>query len=177
MYQNLIECLLLENYKNLNPNLLPMITQEFPKGKEEYCPRCYFEDEVVILREDCPHRTTKQDKFQKIMEVMSDKTLSFGCVISDVRLSRIVSIDYELAWFYRMIDDWENSYSGNINWSEIIWHPLHIWDVLDWIEKNLPKATWLTVEWVDLLSYWKDKRLPLSPTDEELIDYIYNLLP
>jgi len=24
---------------------------------------------------------------------------------------------------------------------------------------------------------WKDKRLPLSPTDEELIDYIYNLLP
>ena len=58
-----------------------MTPQEFPKGKEEYCPRCYFEDEVTILREDCPHRTTKQDKYQKIMEVMSDKTLSFGCRI------------------------------------------------------------------------------------------------
>ena len=74
-----------------------MTLQEFPKGKEEYCPRCYFEDEVTILREDCPHRTTKQDKYHKIMEVMSDKTLSFGCIISDVRLSRIVSIDYERA--------------------------------------------------------------------------------
>lgn len=28
---------------------------EFPKGKESYCPRCYFDDEKVILREDCPH--------------------------------------------------------------------------------------------------------------------------
>ena len=163
-----------------------MTLQEFPKGKEEYCPRCYFEDEVTILREDCPHRTTKQDKYHKIMEVMSDKTLSFGCVISNVRLSRIVSIDYERAWFYRMIDDWENSYSGNINWSEIIWHPLHIGWVLDWCEKN-KKITKNSIEELFLssdinkqllaiLKLWKDKRLPLSPTDEELIDYIYSLI-
>jgi len=33
----------------------PSITKEFPKGKENYCPRCYFENEKVILREDCPH--------------------------------------------------------------------------------------------------------------------------
>ena len=171
-----------------------MITQEFPKGKEEYCPRCYFEDEVTILREDCPHRTTKQDKYHKIMEVMSDKTLSFGCVISNVRLSRIVSIDYERAWFYRMIDDWENSYSGNINWSEIIWHPLHIWDVLDWIEKKWDNVEMKSTnifsadaeyrklckkqeqETNAIMKFWKDKRFPLSPTDEELVDYIYSLI-
>jgi len=28
---------------------------EFPKGKESYCPRCYFEDEKVVLRIECPH--------------------------------------------------------------------------------------------------------------------------
>lgn len=28
---------------------------EFPEGKENYCPRCYFEDEVVVLRKDCKH--------------------------------------------------------------------------------------------------------------------------
>ena len=28
---------------------------EFPKGKEAYCPRCYFDDDIVILREDCKH--------------------------------------------------------------------------------------------------------------------------
>lgn len=30
-------------------------TEEFPQGKEAYCPRCYFEDEKTILRKDCPH--------------------------------------------------------------------------------------------------------------------------
>jgi len=28
---------------------------EFPEGKESYCPRCYFEDEVTILKKDCKH--------------------------------------------------------------------------------------------------------------------------
>lgn len=31
--------------------------KEFPEGKESYCPRCYFQDEKVILREDCPQTT------------------------------------------------------------------------------------------------------------------------
>lgn len=30
-------------------------TDEFPEGKEAYCPRCYFEDDKTILRKDCPH--------------------------------------------------------------------------------------------------------------------------
>ena len=28
---------------------------EFPEGKENYCPRCYFEYEIVTLRKGCPH--------------------------------------------------------------------------------------------------------------------------
>lgn len=116
---------------------------------------------------------TPQEKYTRIMEVMSDKTLSFGCVISNVRLSRIVSIDYERAWFYRMIDDWENSYSGNINWSEIIWHPLHIGFVIDWFEKNIHTDKQRLIE---IMKLWKDKRKELSPTDEELVDYIYSLI-
>ena len=30
-------------------------SKEFPLGKENYCPRCYFENDKVVLREDCPH--------------------------------------------------------------------------------------------------------------------------
>ena len=121
-----------------------------------------------------------QDKYNKIMEVMSDKTLRFGCIISDAMVSRIVSIDYERAWFYRMIDDWENSYSGNINWSIIIWHPLHIWDVLYYIDKNHWICNWEIIwtnqDWDTIFDLWKDKRRPISPTDEELVNYIYNLI-
>jgi len=31
-------------------------TKEFPEGKDNYCPRCYFNDDKVILRKDCPHK-------------------------------------------------------------------------------------------------------------------------
>lgn len=31
------------------------VTDEFPKGKENYCPECYFEEDVVILRGECHH--------------------------------------------------------------------------------------------------------------------------
>lgn len=30
---------------------------EFPEGKENYCPLCYFGDNKVILRKDCPHNS------------------------------------------------------------------------------------------------------------------------
>jgi len=36
------------------------ITKEFPKGKENYCPQCYFEDDIVILRKECKHYILKK---------------------------------------------------------------------------------------------------------------------
>ena len=165
-----------------------------------------------------------QDKYTKIMEVMSDKTLSQWCVIWSYE---VYPEECEEYWTYRIISYVEykiwngemnstptifskimSSVSLNceqrlsdfekhcLNWrNKIIWHPLRIWDVLDWIEKkwdnmemksrNLFQAATeynrLCVleknEINQLHELWKDKRLPLSPTDEELIDYIYNLLP
>lgn len=31
------------------------VIQEFPRGKEMYCPRCYFDDDITVLRDDCKH--------------------------------------------------------------------------------------------------------------------------
>ena len=36
------------------------ISKEFPQGKESYCPRCYFDDDTVILRKDCPHNPMQE---------------------------------------------------------------------------------------------------------------------
>lgn len=33
------------------------ITGEFPDGKDNYCPQCYFEDNKVVLRGDCKGHT------------------------------------------------------------------------------------------------------------------------
>ena len=38
---------------------LPLL-KEFPLGKENYCPQCYFENDKVILRIDCPHYSIPQ---------------------------------------------------------------------------------------------------------------------
>lgn len=29
------------------------VTKEFPEGKENYCPQCYFVDDKIILKKDC----------------------------------------------------------------------------------------------------------------------------
>lgn len=31
------------------------MANEFPEGKENYCPRCYFEDDLTVLRSECKH--------------------------------------------------------------------------------------------------------------------------
>lgn len=36
-------------------------TSEFPLGKDNYCPQCYFEDDVKVLKKDCKHRTPKRE--------------------------------------------------------------------------------------------------------------------
>lgn len=33
---------------------------EFPQGKENYCPRCYFENDLVVLRTECKHNLTTE---------------------------------------------------------------------------------------------------------------------
>ena len=37
------------------------VNKEFPEGKESYCPRCYFDDDKVILRDLCYHHPYRAD--------------------------------------------------------------------------------------------------------------------
>ena len=148
---------------------------------------------------------TPQDKYQKIMEVMSDKTLSFGCRIytkdKDYEGRPIAIVIKPILWttswsWYDRVDDcvsvyidfwWRSNYgkfkpmaSFSKNKMEIIWHPLHIWDVLYYIDKNHWICNWEIIwtnqDWDTIFDLWKDKRRPISPTDEELVNYIYNLI-
>ncbi len=159
---------------------------------------------------------TPQDKYQKIMEVMSDKTLWKDCMLlvndnwnrkDSISLQTIEElydcdsweewicyristnkIDFECSKDIINVFDGKKMLRNSLDVSiTIIWHPLHIGWVLDWIEKNkkIPKnsieelflSSDINKKLLAILKLWKDKRLPLSPTDEELIDYIYNLLP
>lgn len=61
--------------------------KEFLLGKERYCPKCYFQDEKVILKEDCPH--WQEPRINSIEEKMKefdekfwiDLDKSFPCIM------------------------------------------------------------------------------------------------
>lgn len=36
--------------------------REFPLGKDNYCPRCYFDDDKTVLRRDCKHSNEEKTK-------------------------------------------------------------------------------------------------------------------
>jgi len=61
---------------------------------------------------------------------------------------------------------------------KIIWHPVMIWDVLDYIS-NLLISNWEYLVLVDknkILKLWKNKRKPIEEQSIECIEYIYNLI-
>jgi len=69
--------------------------------------------------------------------------------------------------------------AGIYNNVNIIWQPVMIWDVLDYLEKDFYKNTEIfTVIWKHnfILQKWKNKRKSIDEQSEDCIEYIYNLI-
>ena len=87
----------------------------------------------------------------ELTKLIGKKELTFWCFIQSVRLSRIISKDYDTEWLntwrYRMIDYWENSYTGVVKEEEIIGHPATLSDlhrfinskqlIFDWVQNSV----------------------------------------
>lgn len=127
--------------------------------------------------------TTRESKIKRINEVMSDKTLSFWCVIIikdndyDLQKCRITWLHY---WDYVFNTDiwcvWEVE--------KCIWHPVMIWDALDWYWRM--QAIWeygVAGNVVMDMKVWRIlgirwyKRKPIEEQSDDCIDYLYSLLP
>lgn len=124
---------------------------------------------------------TREEQIKKIYQKISDRTLSRWC---------------------KFTHDWiEFIHSWNTNSDEIIlecikewttyiiWHPVMIWDVLDFMENDFVNASnWLLIDFdllylhkstINLFNIWKEKRKPIEEQSEEvlwqLIDYLSNI--
>ncbi len=136
----------------------------------------------------------------KIYEVIADKTISFGCNYFDrdgnlctyyplTRIYKDTNDLWNFYWHYYISEDWKNVW-----YIKIIWHPVMIWDVLDWIysdkyEHNKEKCKihdfkweyedffwWLWVEVMILAERRWHKRKPIEDQSEECIEFVYNLI-
>lgn len=102
---------------------------------------------------------------QKIYKVIADKTLSFGCKFFHKGTGEI--------WRYSYI--WKDK--DMTKWIKIIWHPVMIWDVLEFSDKldKKWKRYWYTL-CNRIIDLWKDKRKPIDDQSEECIKFVHSLL-
>jgi len=79
--------------------------------------------------------------------------------------------EYEYVWLWWI----------NYRWAYremIIWHPVMIWDILDYVD-DLLIPDWeflIKVNVNSILKLWKYKRKSIEEQSDECIEYIYNLI-
>lgn len=124
---------------------------------------------------------TRQHKIDRIYEVMSDKTLSFWCKVIRGKDIEWIIVDDLWWWHYRIkFDATTSSVWRNSAMDKVIWHPVMIWDVLDWYNKVFGVDLFfdrIPDEIIDLFWDRKQKRKPLEAQSDDTIDYLYSLLP
>ncbi len=143
-----------------------------------------------------------QQKIDAIYEVIADKTISFGCKVKKgvfhdmVVVGKVFNYDngtedikkrIQCAYYY-WVDTEESFAEGHFKTKEleVVWHPVMIGDVLDWISKNYelefdywdwpPYDNSHTEIYKKIIYYWGDLRKPIEDQSEECIDYIYSLI-
>ena len=115
---------------------------------------------------------TKQEMIKAIYNKIADKNLSFWCrLLTNKWIRKVVSVNNS-----NIIN--EKHYRNDKQNIIIIWHPVMIGDVFNYIEKENIQTTKLcdTYQWADILEIWKEKRKPINEQNIECIEYIYNLI-
>jgi len=134
---------------------------------------------------------TKDEMINKIDEVIANKTLSFWCrVWYNIVQSYIVSsTDTRHIWKYRMVDFSVWSFEKcHKQW--IIWHPVMIGDVYQWLFDNKMESNVVYVK--NPIRWWKvepyssnkefifwrreNRREPIENQSDYCITFIYNLI-
>ena len=123
---------------------------------------------------------TREEKIQAIYEKIADKTLSFGCKYIwktswwDTYTREYILWNEIIKWGNNYLYSYENNRVINI--ISTIWHPVMIWDYLDWQEDNYEIIEKLNESDLTIIWLWTWKRKPIEEQSEECIDYIYNLI-
>ena len=121
---------------------------------------------------------TKQEMIEAIYTKIANKTLNEWCNIINNRLnskkkSKIVRVKDE--WVSFISCDSHSIYKEKLIWFDkyhkIIWHPVMLWDVLDYFEDKVWPA-----QYDFIFQYWKYKRKPIEEQSKECIIYIFDLL-
>lgn len=148
---------------------------------------------------------TREEKISAIYKEIANKELTLGCrIFIDREMATVIEEDKYWEWLTILREDWwvtkdETSYEFTM-----MWHPVTIWDVLDYFKDKRFYCTkckkivgWRDVSddqlwgeyycdicnenslWDiedDIIFYWFKKRESIEAQEDQCIDYIYNLI-
>ena len=125
---------------------------------------------------------TREKKLESIYKEMANKELSFGCRCRINDGEDVIFIRQNKTWSYLSIRENEEFTVSLWYTPEIIWHPVMIGDVLDWIEPYWSGHV-QSVEFTErrrrkmnlVLLQRDNKRLPIDEQSDGCIDYVYSL--
>lgn len=127
---------------------------------------------------------TREERIKAIYEAMANKKRTFGCICRINDGEDVIFIRQNKTWSYLSIRENEEFTVSLWYTPEIIWHPVMIWDVLDWIEPYWSGHV-QSVEFTErrrrkmnlVLLQRDNKRLPIDEQSDGCIDYVYSLIP
>ena len=127
---------------------------------------------------------TREEKLEAIYEAMANKKRTFGCRCRRNDGEDVIFIRQNKTWSYLSIRENEEFTVSLWYTPKVIWHPVMIWDVLDWIEPYWSGYV-QSVEFTErrrrkknlVLLQRDNKRLPIDEQSDECIDYVYGLIP
>ena len=127
---------------------------------------------------------TRGEKIKAIYEEIANKERKFGCRCKTRNWANVIFIRKNRKWEYLYIRR-NNEFMIPLWYvPKVIWHPVMIGDVIDWIEPywalfaqslNLSNERQRKIKFV--LVQWHKKREPIEMQSDECIDYVYSLIP
>ena len=120
----------------------------------------------------------REEKIVRIYEVIANKELSFWCIVK-VKWKYGIWMWFDQSSYGRIYDCKRNNWDllstltsdEDTDDIEIIWHPVMIGDVLDWMS-NHPFIRYKT----ELFLSWEHKRKQIDDQADSCVDFIYSLV-
>lgn len=116
----------------------------------------------------------REEKIAAIYDAMANKKRTFGCRCKRNDGEDVIFIRQNKTWTYLSIRENEEFTVSLWYIPEIIWHPVMIWDVLNYCSSYISDWDDSVDSQIDLLSYWGDYRLPIEDQPEECIDFVHS---
>lgn len=133
---------------------------------------------------------TREQKIDKIYEVIANKKLTFGCKVkykyekTKENSCIITKVEYNPTFTSFYTTNWYIQSEKVI--SEIIWHLVMIWDILHYNSIMWGNLFEVIIKWnrdnyfyendLFINKYWNKKNKPIEDQSDECIEFIFNLI-